>query len=98
MGRKKIGIAFSPKERERKIQFNKRKIGLLKKAYELATLAGINVSLVYSDIDGCIHTFISEPDPEIDIKSFINMNEIKKYDNYTYKENDYPFANVDNIP
>lgn len=98
MGRKKIGISFNPKERERKIQFNKRKIGLLKKAHELATLAGINVSLVFSDIEGCVHSFICEPDPNIDLKSTINTNEIRKYDNYTYNETDYPFTNVDNVP
>eukprot|EP01134_Creolimax_fragrantissima_P000708 CFRG0708T1 len=46
MGRKKIEITKINDERNRQITFNKRKLGLMKKAYELSVLCGCDVGLI----------------------------------------------------
>lgn len=57
MGRGKLPLRLIPKERARKITFEKRKNGLVKKAYELSTLCDVRVCLI-------VHDFKNQsPDP-----------------------------------
>lgn len=72
MGRKKIEIKFIENKKERavgyhyKVTFCKRKHGLLKKAAELATLCGVKVGLVFSDLYGCLHYFTNSAEVKVD--------------------------------
>lgn len=49
MGRNKIDITFIQEPRKRQVTLNKRKTGLIKKAYELSVLCGCEVALVVRD-------------------------------------------------
>ncbi|PON95376.1 MADS-box transcription factor [Trema orientale] len=51
MGRGKLPLKLMPKEQARKRTFQKRKIGLIKKAYELSTLCDVKVCLVINDVN-----------------------------------------------
>ena len=62
MGRKKIEIKHISSHKERVICFQKRKVGLLKKAAELSILCGTPVSIVFSDLGNTVHTFSSTPE------------------------------------
>lgn len=52
--------------------FCKRKVGLLKKASEIATLCGVEVSLIFTDMTGNVHFFTNN-----DVFKF-TINERKK--------------------
>ncbi|KAI3641549.1 hypothetical protein MIR68_000423 [Amoeboaphelidium protococcarum] len=51
MGRKKIAIKRIPDARRRHVTFSRRKVGLMKKAYELSVLCGCDVGLVMISAD-----------------------------------------------
>ncbi|KAL0228379.1 hypothetical protein RCL1_004522 [Eukaryota sp. TZLM3-RCL] len=59
MGRKKIAMTYIRDPKARQITFAKRKNGIFKKAFELATLTGASVALVINNGDK-VHTFSSE--------------------------------------
>ncbi|KAI9222507.1 hypothetical protein BC828DRAFT_338643, partial [Blastocladiella britannica] len=46
MGRRKIKIERIPDNRTRNVTYQKRKLGVMKKAYELAVLCGAEVAFV----------------------------------------------------
>lgn len=46
MGRKKIQISRITDERNRQVTFNKRKFGVMKKAYELSVLCDCEIALI----------------------------------------------------
>ena len=46
MGRKKINITRITDERNRQVTFNKRKFGVMKKAYELSVLCDCEIALI----------------------------------------------------
>jgi len=56
-GRRKIEIAFIENKSRRHITFSKRKAGIMKKAYELATLTGTQVLLLVASETGHVYTF-----------------------------------------
>mmetsp|Transcript_25956 Transcript_25956/g.28861 ORF Transcript_25956/g.28861 Transcript_25956/m.28861 type:complete len:250 (+) Transcript_25956:63-812(+) len=56
-GRRKIEIAFIEEKSRRHITFSKRKAGIMKKAYELATLTGTQVLLLVASETGHVYTF-----------------------------------------
>eukprot|EP01134_Creolimax_fragrantissima_P000509 CFRG0509T1 len=85
MGRKKIEITKINDERNRQITFNKRKLGLMKKAYELSVLCGCDVGLVifekqmhqYSNVDmeGLFERFKEVGADEKEVLNNDDMNE-----------------------
>ncbi|GAA6009532.1 hypothetical protein JCM10207_003816 [Rhodosporidiobolus poonsookiae] len=56
-GRRKIEIEYITKKEKRHITFSKRKAGIMKKAYELATLTGTEVLLLVVSETGIVYTF-----------------------------------------
>ncbi|PWN99771.1 SRF-TF-domain-containing protein, partial [Tilletiopsis washingtonensis] len=56
-GRRKIRIEFIEDDSRRHITFSKRKAGIMKKAYELATLTGTQVLLLVVSQTGLVYTF-----------------------------------------
>ncbi|CAD8046526.1 unnamed protein product [Paramecium primaurelia] len=81
MGRKKISITKIEDRQQRNITFHKRKIGLLKKAYELASLCGVQIYMVFNDLQGnAIHFRTDE------------LNQIENTDKkkYLLTPKDYP--------
>jgi len=56
-GRRKINIEFIADKSRRLITFSKRKAGIMKKAYELATLTGTQVLLLVASETGHVYTF-----------------------------------------
>jgi hypothetical protein len=56
-GRRKIDISFIENKSRRHITFSKRKAGIMKKAYELATLTGTQVLLLVASETGHVYTF-----------------------------------------
>jgi hypothetical protein len=56
-GRRKIAIEYIPDKSRRQITFSKRKAGIMKKAYELATLTGTQVLLLVASESGHVYTF-----------------------------------------
>ncbi|UZJ54726.1 hypothetical protein CBS101457_004046 [Exobasidium rhododendri] len=56
-GRRKIRIEFIEDDSRRHITFSKRKAGIMKKAYELATLTGTQVLLLIVSQTGLVYTF-----------------------------------------
>ncbi|KAJ9477487.1 Pheromone receptor transcription factor [Pseudozyma hubeiensis] len=56
-GRRKIKIEFIDDDARRHITFSKRKAGIMKKAYELATLTGTQVLLLVVSQTGLVYTF-----------------------------------------
>ncbi|CEH16802.1 mads-box transcription factor-like protein [Ceraceosorus bombacis] len=56
-GRRKIRIEFIEDDSRRHITFSKRKAGIMKKAYELATLTGTQILLLVVSQTGLVYTF-----------------------------------------
>jgi len=56
-GRRKISIEYISDKSRRQITFSKRKAGIMKKAYELATLTGTQVLLLVASESGHVYTF-----------------------------------------
>jgi len=56
-GRRKINIEYIPDKTRRHVTFSKRKAGIMKKAYELATLTGTQVLLLVASETGHVYTF-----------------------------------------
>ncbi|CAD8134086.1 unnamed protein product [Paramecium pentaurelia] len=81
MGRKKIPITKIEDKQQRNITFHKRKIGLLKKAYELASLCGVQIYMVFNDLQGNAIHFRTE-----------ELNQIENNDKkkYLLTPKDYP--------
>eukprot|EP00039_Didymoeca_costata_P033493 m.42663 g.42663 ORF g.42663 m.42663 type:complete len:258 (-) comp9897_c0_seq1:798-1571(-) len=59
MGRKKIDIKHIDDDRNRQITFSKRKSGIIKKAFELSQLCGVDVALFMVDNKKKIYEFCS---------------------------------------
>ncbi|KAI8578142.1 hypothetical protein K450DRAFT_165879, partial [Umbelopsis ramanniana AG] len=55
--RRKIKIEYIADKSRRQITFSKRKAGIMKKAYELATLTGTQVFLLVVSETGLVYTF-----------------------------------------
>lgn len=61
MGRKKLPMRKIGVAKDRVVTFCKRRVGLLKKAAELAILCNVGVYLVFTDEVGAVHQFSSFP-------------------------------------
>ncbi|KAI9142653.1 hypothetical protein BKA69DRAFT_1065634 [Paraphysoderma sedebokerense] len=59
MGKRKIVIKKIEDERNRQVTFSKRKLGLMKKAYELSVLCGAEVGLIIISPNGKLYQFAS---------------------------------------
>lgn len=84
MGRRKIEIKTISSEKNRQATFNKRRVGLMKKAMELSILCGAEVGLVVM-FDGKLHTYSSAPME--DIQSMYNNYE-GRYESLTNDDHD----------
>lgn len=87
MGQKKIFIKPINDHTEKANTYRKRKLGLLKKAYELAILCGIEIKVMISDIDQYVHYFSSTEEAnskvqnEQSVYKKIIENKVIVYDN-----------------
>ena len=79
------------KAREYNSTFKKRKLGLLKKAYELSNRCGVNVQILVVDNNNDIHKFFCEGSKNGTTTSFFNEQQIDKHLCYNYKPDKYPF-------
>jgi len=83
-GRRKINIEFIEDKSRRLITFSKRKAGIMKKAYELATLTGTQVLLLVASETGHVYTFatptlqplITQTEGKSFIQTCLNSDEI----------------------
>lgn len=91
MGRNKIAIDYIEKKKERSVTFCKRKVGLLKKASELSTLCGVDVSLIFTDMTGNVHFFTNNEDFKFAINS-THQTKVDEQNLYTYNPSNYPFT------
>lgn len=94
MGRKKIEIKFIENKKERvvgdgliQVTFCKRKHGLLKKAAELATLCGVKVCLLFTDLVESVHYFTNEPAVRIEFEHTLKRKREVSY-LYSYSLNE----------
>ncbi|KAJ0577683.1 putative transcription factor MADS-type1 family [Helianthus annuus] len=71
MGRAKIAMEPIQNDKKRKITFNTRKQGLVKKARELATLCDVDVSMIISTDDQEITPQIFPPDSDQPFDRFV---------------------------
>ena len=102
MGRKKVEIKFIENKKERvvvsanQVTFCKRKHGLLKKAAELATLCGVKVTLMFTDLGESVHYFSNETGLKIEFEHTLK----KKKDGafmYTYTLDDVAMPDIVSI-
>jgi hypothetical protein len=83
-GRRKIAIEFIEDKSRRHITFSKRKTGIMKKAYELATLTGTQVLLLVASETGHVYTFatnklqplITQPEGKSLIQACLNAPDV----------------------
>lgn len=74
MGRSRLPLELIPKEKSRKVTFQKRSIGLKKKTHDISTLCGVDACLIIygRSSDGCPpEPVLWPPNPE-EVKSIIN--------------------------
>ena len=91
MGRKKIQISRITDERNRQVTFNKRKFGVMKKAYELSVLCDCEIALIIfsssnklyqyasTDMDKVLlkYTEYNEPHESLTNKNIIDVSSYK---------------------
>ena len=87
MGRKTLVIEKISDERDRRVCFKKRRIGLLKKAIQLSKLSGCEIEIkVYNEEDQSLLHYLSEKDHDLQARApyssdvtqymkFLNANE-----------------------
>lgn len=101
MGRKKITIEKIEAKKDRIITFCKRKLGILKKAAELAILCDIRVYLAFTDINGCAYQFDSyrnnSNNPLINKDQQSMLEKIRTGDYTAYDISHYPFDELKSI-
>ena len=87
MGRKKIQIAKISDERDRRVTFKKRRIGLLKKAIQLSTLTDCQIVLkVFNREDNSFIEYYSNDAKELEgiAKTSPNVHQYSKFSNAHY--------------
>lgn len=106
MGRKKIQISRITDERNRQVTFNKRKFGVMKKAYELSVLCDCEIALIIfsssnklyqyasTDMDKVLlkYTEYNEPHESLTNKNIIEVHLAQQQLCY----NTRPCAHIDN--
>lgn len=82
MGRNKIDIKYITEPRKRQVTLNKRKGGLMKKAYELSVLCGCEISVLIKDQRGQSFVY-SSVDPDEAFQTHLDADEppTEKLDN-----------------
>jgi hypothetical protein len=96
-GRRKINIEFIEDKSRRLITFSKRKAGIMKKAYELATLTGTQVLLLVASETGHVYTFatptlqplITQTEGKSFIQTCLNSDEIG-YEHFQIPDEETP--------
>ena len=100
MGRKKIQISRISDERNRQVTFNKRKFGVMKKAYELSVLCDCEIALIIFSSSNKLYQYASTDMDKILLKyteynepheSLTNKNIV---DALSKKENKVRHSNV----
>ncbi|CCE62407.1 hypothetical protein TPHA_0C02540 [Tetrapisispora phaffii CBS 4417] len=71
---KKIKIDFIVNKTKRRLTYNTRRVGLMKKSYELSLITGVNILLLISSINDDYVYFFSSPK----LRNFVNCNEGQK--------------------
>jgi hypothetical protein len=87
MGRRKIQISKLEDEKNRQATFYKRKLGLIKKAAELAVLCDLSLYLVFTDPHGNVIKYMTEPEGQL-LPYFERLE--SKVDVYNFTSEDYP--------
>ena len=86
MGRKSIKIAFIEDRNDRMQAYRARAKGLLKKVHEIGVLCGINISIIFNNIQGDLITYSNNSDMIVLAKESFNANaENFKVDCFTPK-------------
>lgn len=62
MGRKKLSLQLIPKEKSRKLTYERRKKGLMKKAQELSALCGVDTCVIAYDSGSCGNGAVAQPE------------------------------------
>lgn len=102
MGRKKLPIRRISHAKDRVVTFCKRRVGLLKKAAELAILCDVGVYLVFTDEQGAVHQFNtfplkSEPDPPcraaLSLQNVLDKVAVGNF--IPFKLDNYPFSGLE---
>jgi len=101
-GRRKINIEYIQDKSRRQITFSKRKAGIMKKAYELATLTGTQVLLLVASESGHVYTFatpklqplITEQEGKNLIQNCLNAPSSNNPDQTDNNENDSPTSTL----
>lgn len=90
MGRKKIEIKLIENNKSRLATYRARAKNLIKKASELTTLCGINVSILMSDVNDNLHYYSNTNSSKFKIDPrFVNNS--RKYSVHCYNQSHYPF-------
>ncbi|XP_012289141.1 myocyte-specific enhancer factor 2 isoform X1 [Orussus abietinus] len=111
MGRKKIQISRITDERNRQVTFNKRKFGVMKKAYELSVLCDCEIALIIfsssnklyqyasTDMDKVLlkYTEYNEPHESLTNKNIIEALNKKEHKGAMSPESPEPDANEYNL-
>ena len=58
-GKQKIKLEYISKKSKRSVTFSKRKKGIMKKAFELATLTNAEISIVIANENGNVYTYVT---------------------------------------
>lgn len=87
MGRRKIQISKLEDEKNRQATFYKRKLGLIKKAAELAVLCDLRLYLTFTDPHGNVVKYMTEPESQL-LPYFERLEQ--RVDVYTFTSEDYP--------
>lgn len=87
MGRNKIDIKYITEPRKRQVTLNKRKGGLMKKAYELSVLCGCEISVLIKDQRGQSFVY-SSVDPDEAFQTHLDADEppTEKLDNRAMRQ------------
>ncbi|XP_068147360.1 myocyte-specific enhancer factor 2 isoform X12 [Drosophila tropicalis] len=104
MGRKKIQISRITDERNRQVTFNKRKFGVMKKAYELSVLCDCEIALIIFSSSNKLYQYASTDMDRVLLKyteynepheSLTNKNIIEKENKNGVMSPDSPEAEAD---
>ncbi|XP_039227255.1 myocyte-specific enhancer factor 2 isoform X3 [Drosophila yakuba] len=104
MGRKKIQISRITDERNRQVTFNKRKFGVMKKAYELSVLCDCEIALIIFSSSNKLYQYASTDMDRVLLKyteynepheSLTNKNIIEKENKNGVMSPDSPEAETD---
>ena len=83
MGKQKTSLSPIKEERIRNITFNKRKLGLLKKATELSLMCNIKVFLMFTDMHNNLFKFVYPNDENV-MQFCASLKNVFEYSDHHY--------------